>query len=84
MTIPRPRNVFDHRQRERQPKNELDGDDRDRQRDRQAKRRPGQRIVDDLLEILQPDEGVAGNLEVVVDEGDPEREQERVDRKAPG
>jgi hypothetical protein len=62
-------------------KNELDGDYRDRQRDRQAKRRPSKGIVDDLLEVLQPHEGVAGNLEVVIDEGDPEREQKWVDRK---
>ena len=35
----------------------------------------------DLLEILQADEGVAGDLEVVVDEGDPDRKQERKDRQ---
>ena len=68
-----------HRQRKRQTKNELDRHHGDRQRDRQAERRPSQGIVDDLLEILQPDECVAGNLEVVIDEDDPEREQERVD-----
>ena len=38
-------------------------------------------IGDDLLEILQADEGVAGDLEIVVDEGDPEREQQRIDRE---
>ncbi len=78
---PSPPERLHHRQGERQTKNELDGYDRDRQRDGHAERRPGQRIVDDLLEILQPDEGVARNLEVVIDEGDPQREQERVDRK---
>ena len=38
-------------------------------------------VVDHALEVLQADEGVAGDLEVVVDEGDDQREEQRIDRQ---
>ena len=39
---------------------------------RQQQRPARHRIEDDLLEILQADEGMARNLEIVVDEGHPD------------
>ena len=44
-----------------------------------ARRATGSKIT--MLEVLEADEGVARNLEVVVDEGDDEREDERVNRQ---
>ena len=49
--------------------------------DGEHQRPAGDRIEHDLLEILQADEGVAGDLEVVVDEDDPDREEQRIDRE---
>ena len=71
----------DHRERQGEPEDKLDDDNRDRENERYAERRPGQGIVDDLRETLEADEIVARNLEVVVDEGDPERKQQRIDRE---
>ena len=71
MTIPRPRNIFTIASARASPStNSMATTVTDRTivkpSDDQAKR-----IVDDLLEILQADEGVARNLEVVIDENDP-------------
>ena len=80
MRTPRPLECLGHGHRDREPKEELDRDVDDRERDRHPERVAGDRIEDDLLEIPQPDKGVAGNLEVIVDEENPDREQQRIDR----
>ena len=82
MITPRPRKLLHHGERQGEAEQELDRDVGDRQDRRSAS--SDQRATgssDDLREILQADEGVAGDLEVVVDEGDPERKQQRIDRQ---
>ena len=74
--------ALDHGQRQQQAEHELDRDACDRERiavltSDQARDRVGH----DLPEILQPDEGVAGDLEVVVHERHPDRVDQRVDRE---
>ena len=81
MTIPRPRNVFTIASASASPSTNSMATTVTDRHDREAERRPGQRVVQDLLEILQPDEGVARNLEVVIDERDPQRKQQRIDRE---
>ena len=81
MTMPRPRNVSTIASASARPRtNSMVTTVSDRRIVTTSDDR-AQRIVDDLGEILQADEGVAGNLEVVIDEGDPEREQQRIDRQ---
>src|SRR5436190_981765 len=72
---------LDHRQCESEAEEKFDDDVGGRQHRRQRQGPAGNRIDHDLLEILQADEGVAGDLEIVIDERDPDREEEREDRK---
>ena len=68
-----------HDQRQSEAQKEFDGDVGERKDCGHDQRPTGVPIEDDLAEILEPDEGVAGNGEIVVDEGNPDREQQRID-----
>src|SRR4051794_10794874 len=68
---------FHQRQGEAQADQELDGNVCDGQRYGDPERVDGDRIGDDLPEVLEAYERVAGNLEIVVYEQDPDREQQR-------
>jgi hypothetical protein len=60
---------------------ELDRDIDGRQ-DRGQQERPARDGVEDHhRKVLQPDKGMAGHLEIVVDERDDERKQKRIDRQ---
>ena len=73
--------VSHHASASAEAEQELDGDARAGEHRRHRERPARHGVVHHLLEVLQADEGVAGDLEVVIDEGDPEREQQRIDRQ---
>ena len=81
MITPRPRKVFTIASASARPSRNSTSDAGDGQDDGDDQRPARDRIGHDLLEIAEPHEGVAGHLEVVIDEGDPDREEQREDRE---